>query len=212
MSFKPANTVAWTEIPVTDLDKGIAFYETVFDFEISRVDNGPNPIAVFSASDQSGISGHLYPGKPADQGQGGGVAMAQAAEEALIKIDAVLPDQDREKARSIQVHAMTMPQMDDALRKRIDQLEDAIDAKKILVLAYVDDEGRESQRPVRPLGLWFWGKVWTLVAWCELRDDFRMFRVDRIADVKENGTFKPVCSKSLAAFYAQQAAHGMRHR
>ncbi len=31
-----------------------------------------------------------------------------------------------------------------------------------------------------PLGLYFWGNVWTLGAWCELRKDFRNFRLDRI--------------------------------
>jgi predicted DNA-binding transcriptional regulator YafY len=36
---------------------------------------------------------------------------------------------------------------------------------------------------VRSLALYFWGDVWTLAAWCELRQDFRNFRLDRIADV-----------------------------
>ena len=35
---------------------------------------------------------------------------------------------------------------------------------------------------MRPLGLFFWGKPWTLAAWCELREDFRNFRLDRIGD------------------------------
>jgi predicted DNA-binding transcriptional regulator YafY len=55
---------------------------------------------------------------------------------------------------------------------------------------------------VRPLGLWFWGKVWTLAAWCELRNDFRAFRIDRIATVNHAGhTFKPERGKLLADFY-----------
>ncbi|WP_245573803.1 helix-turn-helix transcriptional regulator [Neptunomonas japonica] len=33
---------------------------------------------------------------------------------------------------------------------------------------------------VWPLGLVFWGRAWTLVAWCELRQAYRMFRLDRI--------------------------------
>jgi predicted DNA-binding transcriptional regulator YafY len=33
---------------------------------------------------------------------------------------------------------------------------------------------------VRPLGLYFWGQTWSLAAWCELRQDFRNFRLDRI--------------------------------
>jgi predicted DNA-binding transcriptional regulator YafY len=36
---------------------------------------------------------------------------------------------------------------------------------------------------VRPLGLYFWGEAWTLGAWCELRRDFRNFRLDRIGAV-----------------------------
>jgi len=110
----------------------------------------------------------------------GGAAMAQAAEEALIKIEAVLPDDARDKAKTIQIHAMDMPYMSDEIRNRIDQLEKAVDTRTRLVLTYRDAEDQETRRPVRPLGLWFWGKVWTLVGWCELRDDFRMFRVDRI--------------------------------
>ncbi|MEP4547812.1 MAG: WYL domain-containing protein [Saccharospirillum sp.] len=35
---------------------------------------------------------------------------------------------------------------------------------------------------VWPLGLVFWGSVWTLLTWCELRTDFRMLRVDRIVE------------------------------
>ena len=41
-------------------------------------------------------------------------------------------------------------------------------------------DGRDSARRIRPLGLYFWGGVWTLAAWCELRQDFRTFRLDLI--------------------------------
>jgi predicted DNA-binding transcriptional regulator YafY len=55
---------------------------------------------------------------------------------------------------------------------------------------------------VRPLGLWFWGKVWTLIAWCEMRDDFRAFRIDRIAGLDNAGrTFRPERGKTLTDFY-----------
>jgi predicted DNA-binding transcriptional regulator YafY len=30
----------------------------------------------------------------------------------------------------------------------------------------------------------YWGRVWTLTAWCETRDDFRVFRVDLIDTAK----------------------------
>ena len=49
-----------------------------------------------------------------------------------------------------------------------------------LRLDYVNADDENSQRVVRPLGLEYWGKIWTLTTWCELRDDFRVFRLDRI--------------------------------
>jgi predicted DNA-binding transcriptional regulator YafY len=49
-----------------------------------------------------------------------------------------------------------------------------------LALVYSDAQGRASERTVWPLGSFFWGAVWTLVAWCEKRQDFRSFRLDRI--------------------------------
>ena len=62
--------------------------------------------------------------------------------------------------------------------------------------------GRGTVREVRPLGLWFWGKVWTLIAWCEMRGDFRAFRIDRIASVVcTDRKFKPEKGKLLADFY-----------
>lgn len=72
MATKP--TVVWTEIPVTDIDKGIAFYTSVFGFSMQRDDTGPNPMANFT-SDMGGVSGHLYPGKPSS-GEGPTIHLA----------------------------------------------------------------------------------------------------------------------------------------
>ena len=71
-------------------------------------------------------------------------------------------------------------------------------------IAYRDETGAETRRTVRPLGLVFWGKVWTLVAWCELRGDFRMFRVDGIAAAEAAGPFRPEPGRTLAEFYARE--------
>lgn len=139
----------------------------------------------------------------------GGAAMAQAAEEALVKINAVLPETERDRAKNIQIHAITMPQMNPDLRRRIDEMELAVDGQRHLRIRYRDGNDSVSTRNLRPLGLWFWGKVWTLVAWCELRDDFRMFRLDRIETVSDDGRFKPDRNKTLAVFYAQQARLGI---
>jgi predicted DNA-binding transcriptional regulator YafY len=90
----------------------------------------------------------------------------------------------------------------DADRVAIDLIERAVEKRQVLKLDYRDEAGRSSVRDVRPLGLWFWGKVWTLVAWCEMRNDFRAFRIDRIASVNPaDRTFKPERGKTLTDFY-----------
>jgi len=135
----------------------------------------------------------------------GGVEMALAAEEALTKIAAVLPEALRDSPGRVAVHAFDAGALSDANRAMIDHLDRATATHGKLTLSYRDAEGTGSERTVRPLGLWFWGKVWTLVAWCELRDDFRMFRVDRIADARDAGPFRPERDKSLSEFFQSDA-------
>ena len=131
----------------------------------------------------------------------GGASMARAAEEALIKIEAVLPDAERHRANQVEIHAIA-PEMTAEVRERIDAIEKAIEDRNRLQLDYLDAEAQPTDRVIRPLGLWFWGKVWTLVAWCELRDDFRMFRLDRIVRMKKTGeTFRLERGKTLMDFY-----------
>lgn len=70
MPHAPQHLACWFEIPVTDLDRSMAFYASVLDVEM-RLDteSGPNPMAFFPAPDPLGsISGHLYPGKPSREG------------------------------------------------------------------------------------------------------------------------------------------------
>ncbi len=71
MTFAPANTVAWMEIPVRDIDRGIAFYSQVFKNALTKDETGPNPMAMLPVADlATGVSGHLYPGEPAAPGTG----------------------------------------------------------------------------------------------------------------------------------------------
>jgi predicted DNA-binding transcriptional regulator YafY len=131
----------------------------------------------------------------------GGAAMARAAEEALVKISAVLPEAERARINRTEIHAPDYV-MSETVRRLLDQVEHAVDRREVLALYYRDEAGRESRRNVRPLGLWFWGKVWTLVAWCEMRDDFRAFRLDRIIGMEPTGrNFRPERGKQLADFY-----------
>ena len=53
--------------------------------------------------------------------------------------------------------------------------------RRKLSARYIDLKEHTTQRVLWPLGLFYWGKVWTLAAWCELRSDYRSFRIDRFA-------------------------------
>lgn len=75
MSHTPANSVVWMELPVTDIDRSIDFYSTVFGYALKLDETGPNPIAMFPA-DPSGVAGHLYPGTPSARGAGPTVHLA----------------------------------------------------------------------------------------------------------------------------------------
>lgn len=131
----------------------------------------------------------------------GGTKMAAAAQEALIKIDAVLPDDARSLVGQVQVHALETPWHEGHWRDYMDRFEAASQAHVRLQMTYADEAGQETQRVVRPLGVWFWGKVWTAVCWCELRAGFRMFRLDRIVTLTELDWFRPVKGQGLRDFY-----------
>ena len=136
----------------------------------------------------------------------GGTSMARGAESALEKIAAVVPENARARAERLSLHALGGIPPGHAVRDTIDAIEAATDRPHRVRILYTDEAHHGSDRVVRPLGLWFWGKVWTLVAWCELRGDFRMFRLDRITRIDVLDPFVPAPGQDLAAFYRSEAA------
>lgn len=136
----------------------------------------------------------------------GGVSMARAAAEALVKIELVLPDAERARVADTRIFAPPV-ELTDEVRALIDLVEKAISNHDILGFGYTDQHGHRTARRVHPLGLWFWGKVWTLVSWCEAREDFRMFRLDRTTGLTVTGAqFRPTADRSLAACLRQYEA------
>lgn len=141
----------------------------------------------------------------------GGTKMVAAAEEALVKIEAVLPKAEQSRVGDTKIFSPRIGLAGQA-SELIDRCEHAIEARAILALDYSDEYGTTTNRNVQPLGLWFWGKVWTLVGWCELRDDFRAFRLDRISGLLPTGeTYKPDSERSLEEFSRQQRERYKAH-
>ncbi len=131
-----------------------------------------------------------------------GARLSQHAKAALLKIEAVLPDDLRERAGRTRIFAPVWrsESHNDAL-ELIDRLHAAIAANQVLRLAYADEAGRTTEREVEPLCLAFWGGKWTLGTWCRLRVNFRNFRPDRIAECTLTGErFDEVPERSLNAY------------
>jgi len=107
--------------------------------------------------------------------------LATGARSALAKIAAALPGDKRVALESSPLFAPGA--FDPQAGARLDALRQGIGERRFADLDYQDAAARATQRRVRPLALYFWGDAWTLAAWCELRQDFRNFRLDRIAEV-----------------------------
>lgn len=106
-------------------------------------------------------------------------ALASAADGALSKVIAVLGPGARAAAESLAVYAPAYD-IDGATRAHLEALRLATEGRRKVHLRYRDLKDAVSERTVRPLGSFHWNSVWTLAAWCESRQDFRNFRVDRI--------------------------------
>ncbi|RRH87502.1 YafY family transcriptional regulator [Variovorax beijingensis] len=133
-------------------------------------------------------------------------ALARDIETGLGKILSVLPPAARVSAEALALYAPALG-LGDALRARLQTLREAVQARQKLRLHYRDVSGDASERTVRPLGCFYWGKVWTLSTWCELRNDFRGFRIDRMdaVDVLPE-RFRDEAGKTLADMLRQVKA------
>jgi predicted DNA-binding transcriptional regulator YafY len=113
----------------------------------------------------------------------GGAENVLGANQALQRIEAILPPELRTEFDSILLYAPG-ERMRPHLRERLDTLHNACKTRHAISFGYTREDGEHSERSVLPLALSFWTGVWTLASWCELRNDFRDFRLDRMAEVE----------------------------
>jgi predicted DNA-binding transcriptional regulator YafY len=106
-------------------------------------------------------------------------AFGQQADSALSKILGVLPGTARAAVEGLAMYAPPVG-MDADTRARLQPLREAAHGRRLVRLRYRDLKDAVSERRVRPLGCFYWNEVWTVATWCELREGFRNFRVDRI--------------------------------
>ena len=109
--------------------------------------------------------------------------LRSAARSALSKVEFVLPCKKRELIENTALFAASY-RFPENSTKHMSRVRRAIEQQLILEVDYVDAKGENTQRRLRCLGLYFWGPTWTLAAYCELRQDFRVFRMDRMQRAK----------------------------
>lgn len=132
--------------------------------------------------------------------------MAASADSILAKIDAVLPERLRPALNS---HRVVVPDLElpERLTGLLGEVRDAINRGMRLFLDYRDAGDASTERIVWPLTLLYWGTTWSVGAWCELRQDFRNFRIDRIHDLSVLQSRIPEePGRGLADYFAAVAA------
>lgn len=138
--------------------------------------------------------------------------MARSANNAIQKILAVLPDHLRHSDENLPLLVPTFDDYQKIYTAHSQTIREAIRLKRQVIIDYVRADEQFSSRQIEPLGLIFWGKVWTLVAWCQLRNDYRVFRLDRIRQLTTSQeTFATSDQKSLEHYLNLMVEHCAKH-
>ena len=131
---------------------------------------------------------------------------AEKASNAFEKIQAVLPANLQGELQQITTFSMpNRPELPWTVS--FSGLRECIRKRRKIYIEYGDEAGRETSRTLRPLALVFFSPVWLLTSWCEKREDFRHFRLDRIKAVQyTEDVFADEQDKNLDAYKRKEAA------
>ncbi len=134
-------------------------------------------------------------------------ALAKAARALAKRIAAVTPAPAKDEGDLFAFPGATS----NRAPKHLPSLRRAIKAHERVAITYIDPQGLESHRDIRPLALEKHAKISTLAAYCEARGDFRSFRVDRIVAVTATGErFPDEPGRGLSDYRARLNAEASR--
>ncbi len=118
----------------------------------------------------------------------------------------MIPERLRPRMASRRLVVPEMHHSEEGVRL-LGELRGALDARMRVFIAYRDARDNTTERIVRPLALAWWAGNWTLAAWCELRQDFRNFRIDRIAEASVlSSCFEDEPGRTLEDYMAAMSA------
>lgn len=136
---------------------------------------------------------------------------------ALLKIKAILRNTEKSYLETIDDHIEVVknrylpgPTKDsDFLQKIIS----AISAKSVLKLEYLaSSSGEISHRNIEPVGIFFLGNRWLLIAYCRLRNDYRNFRLDRFRTLVITAETFQTKHPALKSFLNKMSAEEKLHK
>ena len=132
----------------------------------------------------------------------GDPALAKRARGLLSKVETVLPDRLKPRLENVALFAPVRVPSEHAAK--LEPLRRGVNERRKVRFDYVDAAGQATARTVRPVCLTFWGTTWLATCWCELREDFRSFRPDRMGAVELcDATFDDEPGRDLQAFLAR---------
>lgn len=130
---------------------------------------------------------------------------------ALAKLEQVLPNRLRRRVNALQTYTVPVPGQEGP----------RVDAEVLTTIAaacrdherlrfdYRDHSGSETLRNVEPYRMVNWGRRWYLVAWDTQRDDWRIFRVDRVSPRSPTGprfTPRDLPAEDIAEYVSARVA------
>ena len=137
--------------------------------------------------------------------------LAQAAHGVMNRIGNLLPPALR---LAVETSGLFVPPPHDCYRPApapwLPTLRRAIRDEHVLQLDYRDEAGHVTQRRIWPFAMAFFDQARLIAAWCELRQDFRHFRADRVVDLADSGTRYPERRHALIRRWRAQMRHFSR--
>ena len=139
----------------------------------------------------------------------GVTGIEEASLRALVKLEQLMPSRLRHRIDAMRTATVSVPGTGPTVDSAVlGAIAAAIRASERLRFTYVDYQGNQTARMAEPERLVVWGSRWYLLAWDVDRNDWRIFRVDRITPRKPSGPrFKPrTLTDDEAASYVQRSA------
>ncbi|SHO58263.1 helix-turn-helix transcriptional regulator [Vibrio quintilis] len=129
--------------------------------------------------------------------------MAEAAQNAIAKISSVLPDNlkhqlSKDVTRVVPVGDFSELQVD------LTDIRSSIRHESVAEICYTDEKGNQTQRRIWPVLIGFFERCYVLTAWCESRNAFRHFRVDRMQSFTRTEEKYPRRQRELLKSWQQQ--------